>query len=373
MLVQIVAKNNIDNLLTLEDYQETELVLLYKLGEKRSLSRYIDKVKEKFPKIKIAKPVLFDDLTSLMHMCSKLKPRYLQFNDQRIPESMAALSGLDREQTSIIFFDSQTSKRIVFNKHEVNVHKRVTQMLDVSDYVQLAGGDIEMVNDSVFDRMIEDGTFDMIISDTYHWHQFSRLFVDPGIVVENETDPLQFTVKFKQVGSRQVKYFRQYVDHFVEKGYFKVIANSMDRVIYRFSDSTFKSFFKLSGSWLELVAYKGVKDLRMDDIDASVLFTWNRHIKNFENEIDLLAVKNGKLLMISCKDTKKVSKDYLNEIIVNSNSLGDDNVTKCLVTTSHMIHDSFFIRAKELEIHVIQYEDDFEEFKDKLKKIMKIS
>jgi hypothetical protein len=371
MFVQIVSKNNIDNFLLFEANQREKLVLFYSSKEAQAFELYQSKLYEKFLNGTKIEAFEYDSLENLMAKATEYQPNYFQFNDMMIAESLAVVNGLDREKTEVLFFQSTSSETFSYTLKKINNSAQDTSVLTVSDYIQLVGGDIEMVNDDVFDRLIKDGSFDMIIDDPYHWRQFSRAFVDTNTVIENSTKPLFFTVKFKTVQKKLDKHFRAYVKHFVDKGYFKTIAGNEDRAIFRYKDPAYKSFFKLSGSWLELITYKAVKELQMDDIDASVLFTWDSKIKNFENEIDLLAVKNGKLLFISCKDTKKVNKEYLNEIIVNSSELGDDNVTKALVTTSHMIYDSFLARAEELGIALILYKGNFDTFKDEIAKLIK--
>ncbi len=371
MFVQIVSKNNIDNFLMFETNQREKLLLFYSLKETEELRLYQKKLLEKFSDETEIQTLVYSSLENLMDQAAEIQPKCFQFNDIMIAESLAVVSGLDREKTEVLFFQSTSSETFKYTLKKIEKSALNMSVLTVSDYIQLVGGDIEMVNDEVFDRLIEDGSFDMIIGDPYHWRQFSRSFVDTNTVIENSTKPLFFTVKFKTVTKRLDKHFRAYVNHFVDKGYFKTIAGNDDRAIFRYQDASFKSFFKLSGSWLELITYKAVKELKMDDIDASVLFTWDSRIKNFENEIDLLAVKNGKLLFISCKDTKKVNKEYLNEIIVNSSELGDDNVTKALVTTSHMIYDSFLARAEELGISLILYKGNFNTFKNEIANLIK--
>ena len=367
MLVQIISKNNIDNLLGIDEYRKDSLVVFHSSNEKKQLNRYLEKIKEKYKNSINIIPINYSSLKDLMLEIKKLKPKYFQFNDLKIAESLAIISGLDLEMTEIIFYNSDSMNLINYKENEIESSKKTNEILEVSDYIQLAGGDIELDNNDAFDRLIDDGSLKMILDDFERWRRFSRAFVDPNIVDENETRPLVFTVKFKAVDRRLIKYFREYIDHFVKKDYFRVIADNMDRTIYRFTDASLKSFFKLSGSWLELITYKAVEDLKLDDIDASVLFTWDNKVKNFENEIDVLATKNGKLIVISCKDTKKVNKEFLNEIIVNSSQLGDDNVIKALVTTSKLINESFFVRAKELNIAIIRYDGDFEEFKKSLR------
>lgn len=371
MFVQIISKNNIDNLFAIDEYQKSALVVFYQVNETRELKRYLAKIKEKYGNGIQLISKKYQTYNDLVQQIKDLEPKYFQFNDLKIAESLSVLSGLNRTTTEIVFFNSNTMDLITYQKDSIDLKKMERRKIDVNDYIELAGGDIEMKNDVIFDRLIDDGSFEMIMSEFKYWRKFSRAFVDSNIVYENETRPLVFTVKFKGVETRLAKHFRKFVDHFVEKGYFLVIAENMNRTIYRYSDMAMKSFFKLSGSWLELLTYKAVKDLKLDDIDASVLFTWNHHIKNFENEIDLLATQNGKLIMISCKDTKKVNKDYLNEIIVNSNELANDNVTKALVTTSKEIHESFLIRANELDISIIGFDGNFPNFKEKLRKILK--
>lgn len=371
MLVQIIGKNNIDNLLGVDEYQKDSLVVFHSSSERKQLSRYLEKIKEKYNNSINITAMKYSSLEDLLTQIKKIKPTHFQFNDLKIAESLAIISMINREVTELVFYNSDSMNLIKYKNNKIKSVKRKNEMLEVSDYIQLAGGDVELDNNDVFDRLVYDGSLKMILDDFERWRRFSRAFVDPNVVAENETRSLVFTVKFKAVDRRLIEYFREYIDHFVKKDYFRVVADNMDRTIYRFTDASLKSFFKLSGSWLELITYKAVEELKLDDIDASVLFTWDSKVKNFENEIDVLATKNGKLVVISCKDTKKVNKEYLNEIIVNSSQLGDDNVIKALVTTSRLMNDSFFVRAKELDIAIISYDGDFEEFKNNLKKIMK--
>lgn len=369
MYMQLVSGNNIDNLLMYESFRKEKLMLLHTPAQQQALSRYRKKLEQLFEDLEIATQV-YRSLEELPGLVKALRPSQFQFNDLKIAESLAVISALDPQMTEIFFYRSAQSDSVRYGEGKLTVEERETNLFSVSDYVQLAGGDIETVNDEVFDRLIKDGSFDLIIQDPVRWRTYSRAFVDTNIVTENASRPLYFTVKFNRVTRRFDRHFRHYVAHFVERGYFKKIAENEDRTVFRFMDLSVKSFFKLSGSWLELITYHAVRSLGMDDVDASVLFTWNKRIKHYENEIDLLATKNGKLLVISCKDTKKVNKEYLNEIVVNSQNLAHDNVLTALVTTSHLMNESFYARANELDIAIVPFENDFEAFKTEIGQIL---
>ncbi|MBN2259064.1 MAG: DUF1887 family protein [Clostridiales bacterium] len=370
MIGMILSKNNIDNLLVLNYFDTAKLMIFYHENNKKVLLRFTKMVQDKYKgKFQITSEI-YSTLDDISELTENTHLEYFIFNDLKIKSSLAVLGKLNKETTKIVFYDSENSKIATYLDGKAVVEKAVNINVDVYDYINLAGGDIEQKNNQVFDRLIGDGTLDLILNDYEKWRKFSRNFVNPGIVTENQTKPLYFTIKYKPIDRRDLMNFKTFIAHFVDKGYFKVIAEDMDREIFKFNRIEYKSFFKLSGSWLELLTYKVTKEFKLDDIDASVLFTWDHRIKNFENEIDLLATDKGKLIVVSCKDTKKISKDYLNEINVNSHELGDDNVTKILVTTSHMINDSFFLRANELDIHVIVFDGKYDKFVKNMRDIL---
>ncbi|MCD6436402.1 MAG: hypothetical protein J7L15_08480, partial [Clostridiales bacterium] len=65
MFVQIISKNNIDNLLAIDEYQKDSLVVFYSSDEEKQLERYLKKIKEKYynlPTIKTFKYLLLSYL-----------------------------------------------------------------------------------------------------------------------------------------------------------------------------------------------------------------------------------------------------------------------------------------------------------------------
>lgn len=130
-----------------------------------------------------------------------------------------------------------------------------------------------------------------------------------------------------------------------------------NKIVVFFSDLMIKNYLFKTGTWLEHVLYNLFKELGVDDLDSSLTFLWDSNIRKLKNEVDLIAISNNELYVISCKDTSHIEPEQLNEIYVNTTHLGYEASHPMIFTTSHLT-DGIIAKAKEFGIPLISYHKD---------------
>ena len=145
--------------------------------------------------------------------------------------------------------------------------------------------------------------------------------------------------------------------------------NLRGRIEVVFSNEYLKGFLFKVGTWLEVLTYyviSGIKDI--DEVRSGLEFSWNTIVKN---ELDVVAIKDGILLCISCKDTDRYDEEALNELEVYSKKIGGEDAVKILVSTHRPLKNNVIERAKEMNINVVIADCGITKFKADISQIIK--
>ena len=127
--------------------------------------------------------------------------------------------------------------------------------------------------------------------------------VSPNLIKEKLN---QFHVSFSDI--------KPLLDDILSKGYIRNLSgNETNGISFSYSTHQFKDVMTQSGRILELyVYYKILATGLFDDVANSVEIHWNND--EAENEIDIIATKGYKVLIIECKAQKTLVQEYYNKL-----------------------------------------------------------
>lgn len=119
-----------------------------------------------------------------------------------------------------------------------------------------------------------------------------------------------------------------------EKGYIRnlVISNANEPFSFSYSTHQIKELMISAGRVLELyVYYKLLETGRFDDIANSVEIHWGD--AEAENEIDIIATKGYRVLIIECKAQTALNQDYYNKLSRINSDYGLNSIPVIVVDT----------------------------------------
>lgn len=104
------------------------------------------------------------------------------------------------------------------------------------------------------------------------------------------------------------------LDDLMSKGYIRCLSgDETNKLSFSYSTHQFKDVMTQSGRILELfVYYKLLETGLFDDVANSVEIHWNND--EAQNEIDIIATKGYKVLIIECKAQKTLVQEYYNKL-----------------------------------------------------------
>lgn len=164
--------------------------------------------------------------------------------------------------------------------------------------------------------------------------------------------------KVSKLSDRTVRIF----ELLQEKGFIRGLHIAKTEIRFHCVAPFVKEMLAVKGSWLELYIYILAKQSGLfTEVYQSVMIGWDLERKpkfNVENEIDVVLMKDGSPIFISCKMTCP-KPDDLNEIYALANSFGGYGAVPALVTSYNVRkrNRTLWNRAKEMGVLLIDYED----------------
>ncbi len=164
--------------------------------------------------------------------------------------------------------------------------------------------------------------------------------------------------KNRQVSDRIINIFRLFEKH----GFIHDFRVSASEISFTCVDGFVKEMLAVKGSWLELYIYILAKESGLfTEVYQSVMIGWDlkkRPQFNVENEIDVVLMKKGRPIFISCKMTSPKPED-MHEIYALADSFGGYGAVAALATSSDVRKRSktLWNRAKEMDVVLIDFAD----------------
>lgn len=243
--------------------------------------------------------------------------------------------------------------------------------LEIEDFVKGSGSIVIEESTKIFeDEGIKEFT-EYILHNHDKWKDVSPYFKNSNIVEQNFMIKENIKVKLGELDigeQRKLKDVCDCISKF-KLGNIEFISNK--NIIINFKNCDFKSFVFKSGTWLEVLVYRVLKDMKnVEDVKGGLVFAWEKEAIEVKNEVDVIATNDSKLIYISCKDTNKYDSQALNEIQVYAEKLGGEKVTKVLVATQEPEKKTMIERANEMGINLIIFDGDINKLRNNMKNLI---
>lgn len=156
------------------------------------------------------------------------------------------------------------------------------------------------------------------------------------------------------LSGRILKIFREFETY----GFISDFKTEQGRLRFRCADEFAKEMLSVKGSWLELYVYILAKESGLfSEVYQSVMIGWDlkrRPKFNVENEIDVVLMKGGIPIFVSCKMTSP-KPDDLNEIYALAENFGGYGAVAALATTTDVEKRArtLYNRAQEMGVALI--------------------
>ncbi len=217
------------------------------------------------------------------------------------------------------------------NMHMLAEEKFFPQILTMSEYAFAHQSDFKFFYDFVH-------------------HKSDGVLSEPGLKIVLKKAP--------QISDRIIRIF----ELFEKQGFIKELRIDEYEIVFECAAPFVKEMLAVKGSWLELYVYILAKESGLfSEVYQSVMIGWDLQRRprfNVENEIDVVLMKEGIPIFMSCKMTNP-KPDDLNEIYALADSFGGHGAVPALVTSYHVRKRNVTLwnRAREMGVLLIDYED----------------
>lgn len=285
--------------------------------------------------------------------------------------SLIAYRAAEKHKITSIFVDIENES--ILNLTDNSIYKLDIELedLQVKDFVESTGGKILLQSTDLFNKVNVQEFVDYIIKNYELWNDFKMTLIQSNIAQNNDSLMNRATINLSGINNEDMKEYHNLLTKFRELKLINFTYKDDEQVVLYFNNSEIKTLFLKTGTWLEVLVYKIVKEIKeVDDVRSGVLFLWDNEVRDVKNEIDVLASVKSQLVYVSCKDTSKYDDETLNELQVYAEQLGGADVKKILVATKPSHKRSTFSRAEEMGIHIIIFDGNVERLKSKLQSII---
>ena len=242
--------------------------------------------------------------------------------------------------------------------------------MDIHHIIDTTGGDIIQTNSGLYSSNEVNLMLEVFFKENYyikvkHWlKQTWRYITEAG-------DRTFLGIKTDGMSNFDRGNLYKFLRELERRNCIKSLISENGRLTFKCHSGEFRRFITQSGSWLEALTFKTLKEMpNIDDIEGGVQYMWDAGRPDLVNELDVLASKDSRLILISCKDTRNIDTPMLNEIEIYSNNLGGRNALKILIVTTDGPLEGAKARAEEMGIYIIEFNGDLRGFKRDLDRVI---
>lgn len=268
-----------------------------------------------------------------------------------------------------IYIDFINKKRYVF-RDKCTIINNTLKDISLEDICALSG--VEIVNESSALCEKEDivEISKIILKNMFIWHSNKDTLYNTNIFKHNYKDITNIDIDTGKLDRNQQLLVDKSINYLKGINGIEYIKNR-NIIAVKFKNSYLKSFLFKSGTWLEVITYFAVKNIKeIDEVRSGVVFSWGGNATEVKNELDVIAIKDSVLICISCKDSSKYDEDALNELSIYSQRLGGKDTVKILVASKKPDKITVMKRAEEMNIKLIIIEKDINIFQKSIEKVI---
>lgn len=367
LLVTPIDEHNDSIVILIKKYKFNKVIVLVNDNCKDILKENIIRVSnENNSEVEFIKSKI-DDVSLL----NKLKENYnnilLNLTGGERIQSLNLLNFSINNKIESIYIDILGKKKYIFGKNNEKVNEHLLD-LNIEDMIKASGNEIlEDSSDLIKERYVLD-IAKIIHENIELWNKYKKRLYDINIFSHFYGDTKKVVINQKLLEKDEIELLEKILKWAVNKKLIEV-KREFDKIVVSFKDKYLKGFIFKIGTWLEVLTEYVVKSIDVvDQVKSGVVFTWNKNDENLKNELDVVAIKDSNIVVISCKDSEKYNEVALNELKVYSERIGGDKSKKILVATKPPIKESIMDRAKEMGINIIILDKDLNKFKEDLEK-----
>lgn len=370
ILINQLDNHNEANILATKRFNPKEVLFIYdtsKLDLINTVESYYENYLStvKFNKILVEE----GNIDSLTKTINESKDRNILINltgGSRI-NSLALLNISKDNSLKSIYIDIKNKNLYIFDKN-IEVIKEEYEDMQLENIIKASGG--TLLNDSSDLSNKEDLIYltKKIYTNLDLWHKHKQKLYDTNIFIHNYEEFKTVTIKTQSLTEEEKNLINKILNKLKEMNGIDYSEVSSGEIVVSFKNEYLKSFIFKSGTWLEIATNTIIREIKeIDEVKSGVMFLWNDKINVVKNEVDVIAVRDAVPICISCKDSDKYNEDALNELDVYSKQIGGSKAFKILVATKEPSKLAVKDRAKEMEISLIIFNGNEEEFKKQIK------
>ena len=367
LLVTPIDEHNDSIVILIKKYKFNKVIVLVNDNCKDILKENIIRVSnENNSEVEFIKSKI-DDVSLLNKLKEKYNNILLNLTGGERIQSLSLLNFSINNKIESIYIDILGKKKYIFGKNNEKVNEHLLD-LNIEDMIKASGNEIlEDSSDLIKERYILD-IAKIIHENIELWNKYKKRLYDINIFSHFYGDTKKVVINQKLLEKDEIELLEKIIKWAVNKKLIEV-KREFDKTIVSFKDKYLKGFIFKIGTWLEVLTEYVVKSIDVvDQVKSGVVFTWNKNDENLKNELDVVAIKDSNIVVISCKDSEKYNEVALNELKVYSERIGGDKSKKILVATKPPIKESVMDRAKEMGINIIILNKDLNKFKEDLEK-----
>ncbi|MGV3025322.1 Card1-like endonuclease domain-containing protein [Clostridium thermobutyricum] len=367
LLVTPIDEHNDSIVILIKKYKFNKVIVLVNDNCKDILKENIIRVSnENNSEVEFIKSKI-DDVSLLNKLKEKYNNILLNLTGGERIQSLNLLNFSINNKIESIYIDILGKKKYIFGKNNEKVNEHLLD-LNIEDMIKASGNEIlEDSSDLIKERYILD-IAKIIYENIELWNKYKKRLYDINIFSHFYGDTKKVVINQKLLEKDEIELLEKILKWAVNKKLIEV-KREFDKTIVSFKDKYLKGFIFKIGTWLEVLTEYVVKSIDVvDQVKSGVVFTWNKNDENLKNELDVVAIKDSNIVVISCKDSEKYNEIALNELKVYSERIGGDKSKKILVATKPPIKESIMDRAKEMGINIIILDKDLNKFKEDLEK-----
>ena len=159
------------------------------------------------------------------------------------------------------------------------------------------------------------------------------------------------------------------LEFFAAKNYLTNLnVGNLSRISFTYATRTIKNLLTVAGKILEIYVWHEIKSSSyFDDVVSNFELNWNS--TEVKNEIDCIAIKKFKVLIIECKARQNIEQDFHHKLSAISEHFGI-NCTPVLIADTQKLNENQGERGIVMQITTVWQKDEIENIGATLRKIV---
>ena len=366
ILINFVGNNNEESVLCTEYMKPKEAVFIYKDNDKiENLKKYF---MHTYPNI-IFTGIKMDNNRKINEIIGKYMGKNVIIDISAADKSVSleVLYEAFKRRIEVVFMDINKKELTKFGESQIEKIKVNLADIDINEIMKTLGAKILLESTEIGEEEIVSRLTMLIAGNMKQWNEIRPVITDNTTLIHYEDDPYKIGIKMEKLNKNQKRIVLDTIDLLQKYKQINCMRNS-DDIEIKFLNNFIKGFIFKTGSWFEVFTKMVVEEIDfIDDVKSGMMFLWDKNQRKIKNEIDVVAIKDGVLICISCKDSSKYDENALNELNVYAEKIGGENAIKILTATKMPSKISIIDRAAEMGIDIIVYNGNKNDFKEAIR------